>query len=93
MRGVWEGVLPERRSVEEQERVHVGGEWVKRPNGRLDSWFREFLCPVYSPESFGWGGGGVSLRVCFADSLVGPCRSRGRSGSGGWPPGVKFMFN
>jgi hypothetical protein len=31
MRGVWEGVLPERRSVEEKERVHVGGEWVKRP--------------------------------------------------------------
>jgi hypothetical protein len=33
MHGVWEGVLPERRSVEEQERVHVGWEWVKRPNG------------------------------------------------------------
>ena len=30
---VWERVLPERHSVEGQERVHVGGEWVKRPTG------------------------------------------------------------
>jgi hypothetical protein len=28
---VWEGVLPERRDVEEKEREHMGGKWVKRP--------------------------------------------------------------
>jgi hypothetical protein len=31
MHGVWEGVLQDRRDVEEKERVHMGGEWAKRP--------------------------------------------------------------
>ncbi len=42
MHGVWEpeGVLPERRVVEERERVCKGGEWVKRPKGAKGCEFR-----------------------------------------------------
>ncbi len=40
MHGVWEGVLPERRVVEERERVHMGEEWVKRPKGAKGCEFR-----------------------------------------------------
>jgi hypothetical protein len=38
--GVWEGVLPERRVVEERERARMGGEWVKRPKGAKGCEFR-----------------------------------------------------